>query len=83
MTSRFSKILIANLTKLMISDTSGLFKDLVALDTAISIAELRHWKELKRIYVKLAFRVLAGTNFLANVEVEETKMMLSNISSKA
>ena len=66
MTSKSSKVLTANLTELIISGTSGLSKDLVALDTAVSIAELRHWKELRRMYVKLALRVPAGTNPLAN-----------------
>ena len=83
MTSRSSKILTANLTELIISGTSGLSKDLVALDTAVSIAELRHWKALRRMYVKLALRVPAGTNPLANVEAEETKMMLSSNPSNA
>lgn len=42
MTSRSSKMLTANLMELIISGTSGLSKDLVALATAVSIAELRH-----------------------------------------
>ena len=83
MTSKSSKMLTANLTVLIISGTSGLSKDLVALDTAVSMAELRHWKELRRMFVKLVLRVPAGTNPSANVEAEETKMILSSNPSIA
>ncbi len=83
MMRRSSMMLTANLTELMISGTSGLSSDLVALDTAVSIAELRHWKELKRTYIKLALRVPAGTNPSAKVAADETKMMLSSNPSNA
>ena len=48
-------MLIANLAELMTKGTSGLFNALVALATALSIAELRAEKELMRTNVRLIF----------------------------
>lgn len=76
-------MLIANLTELISSGTSGLSRDLVELATAVSSAELRHENALMRIYVKLAARTTAGTKMVPKRAAQEHIIILMTNPSKA
>lgn len=76
-------MLIANLTELITSGTSGLSNARVALATDVSIAEVSAAKALKRIYVRLAARTPRGTKPSAKDRAIDTKIMLSTSPHKA